>query len=263
MTITDTEPNTQYDTATTDSAPPEEVVVDGDPGMDTAPATQPEASLPAAPVSDPRIERMEQELAAMRDREREYLALLGRQQPQQQAQPEMPMGEYAKQYFGENSAAGIAKIMEEMERRLSRRFADRNDVDQIRGATTHLVANTVEQQAIEELRGMKVPESEIRIIHAEAQKEAREQARNGIAIPPQMAKYIYKAKLAERQAAQGVTTADAAAAAKARVAARAQKAGTPAVPAPSGNAKIELSDDELNVSFKELLKNPKLAGKTA
>lgn len=204
------------------------------PAPETPPAPEPEA----APVVDDRYTAMEARLAAAEERERRYLQLLEKQQPAPASTPEPEPDEKAVlgQYFQGTTAEGLTKFAEVMEAKFAKKYAPREEVQQVAATTAHMSVEAQLRETAVALQGQNTP-ADI----ARAQKMIREEMAKApgqkLWRSPEAA---YHEMLGRIEQERKYSQAEIAKQKKVNVVQRQQKNIAPVSEAPSGSGKVEL-----------------------
>lgn len=205
------------------------------PAPETPPAPEPEA----APVVDDRYAAMEARLAAAEERERRYLQMLEKQQPAPApaAAPEPDEKSVVDQYFQGATAEGLSKFAEVMEAKFAKKFAPREEVQQVAATTAHMSVEAQLRETAVALQGQNIPAADI----TKAQKMIREEMAKApnqkLWRSPEAA---YHEMLGRIEQERKYSQAEIAKQKKVNVVQRQQKNVAPVSEAPSGSGKVEL-----------------------
>lgn len=199
---------------------------------------------PPAPTTDPRMADLEARLARAEEREKEYLRVMERLAPQQQA-PAAEQEIDIKKWIAENTEGATATVLAQFADMIERkhaRFATKDDIRHTAETTQQMAAQHEEQQAQETLRKRGWTDADI----AEAKKRVWETAaKNPGKQLWRSAEAAYREMLGEITTERQFAQADKAQAAKQAVKDRQAKQITPTNAFPAGEGKIKLDLKEL------------------
>lgn len=247
------------------NATPEQAATQ-EPTQEETPQAQQNEPAPLAPAPAPMNDEVAQ-LRAQLAEQRELMAQLMNQRqqlppPQQEAEPDIE--KYILDNFQGESAQAMAKIFKNMEQRIARQYARREELQQTAMQTQQVAVSYQEQQAQNALRSRGVPDADIQEIAKRVNERASKHRGQQLWTSAENA---YKETLADLMIERQFAQADKAQQARQAVQARQAKQFVPASNvAPAGTGKVKIDVREIRkqagrrLSTAELLEAVEKAG---
>ncbi len=208
-----------------------------------AQASEPAPLAPALPPANDEVAQLRAQLAEQRELMAQYMR--GQQAPASvpPPEPELDIEKFVSDHFQGESAAAMAKVLKHMEQRIERRYARREELMQTAAQAQQVAVSYQEQQAQNSLRSRGVPDADIQEVARRVNERANKHRGQQLWTSADNA---YKETLADLLLERQYAQADKAAAARAAVQARQQKAVVPVSnAAPTGNGKVKIDVREI------------------